>query len=469
MLAGSWVKTRLALLDNILESTAYLEQWKFDYEKYYDDAFARVFGTGRNDGRVGAVGGPNILIMPPHPASGSHKITQTVKQPHGTWCTGVGTYQWPNPGTSFDGSDMVNTDPDTDMDMWHITGTGQAHGTRLTDVEFRNGPRHGWSSHNAGFGEQATLDRVQCTLNGGDGIHFEEAVGGNSIPLVIGTVSGFGNVGAAVRIANEMRTVCNIRHISADDCASALKIDIGAGHRETHVHVGTIKAEVKLNNVMESIIDLENGNNSTIHFGLIHVLVIAGVTHTGTYRVIKNTVAAPNPWRVSYDRVVVRPSSQWTNEIQYQDTIDSYTVGDLQFMGPFRGVNDFVNPEILGTNANKRISVKGEMGVYYYFQSPEGQIEAPRGSFCLRNGGSENGQPSYKTTDIGSNTGWINLATENRTTAQLEDISDAINTTGKYIGKEVFNTTTGRPVYALGTSAGSVWNFANGTTGHTPI
>jgi len=55
------------------------------------------------------------------------------------------------------------------------------------------------------------------------------------------------------------------------------------------------------------------------------------------------------------------------------------------------------------------------------------------------------------------------------TTTALVDIGNAINTAGKVIGKEVFNTTTGLPVWAVGTTAGALWNNATGTTAHTPV
>lgn len=55
------------------------------------------------------------------------------------------------------------------------------------------------------------------------------------------------------------------------------------------------------------------------------------------------------------------------------------------------------------------------------------------------------------------------------TTAALAAIGNAINTTGKVTGKMVFNTTTSKPVYALGATAGSVWVDATGVTAHTPV
>lgn len=56
------------------------------------------------------------------------------------------------------------------------------------------------------------------------------------------------------------------------------------------------------------------------------------------------------------------------------------------------------------------------------------------------------------------------------TTAALAAIGNAINTTAdKVAGYEVFNTTTGLPVWAVGAADGDVWNDATGATAHTPV
>lgn len=55
------------------------------------------------------------------------------------------------------------------------------------------------------------------------------------------------------------------------------------------------------------------------------------------------------------------------------------------------------------------------------------------------------------------------------TTAQLASITNAINTKLKMTGARVFNTTTSRPVFAAGATAGSVWVDATGATAHTPV
>ena len=55
------------------------------------------------------------------------------------------------------------------------------------------------------------------------------------------------------------------------------------------------------------------------------------------------------------------------------------------------------------------------------------------------------------------------------TTANLISLSSDVNTTGKFAGREVFNTSTSKPVYAVGSAPASVWVDATGTTEHTPV
>jgi hypothetical protein len=56
------------------------------------------------------------------------------------------------------------------------------------------------------------------------------------------------------------------------------------------------------------------------------------------------------------------------------------------------------------------------------------------------------------------------------TTAALAAVGNAINTTDKYKGKQVFNETTGILVIAAGPDADDVWkNAGTGATAHTPV
>lgn len=96
--------------------------------------------------------------------------------------------------------------------------------------------------------------------------------------------------------------------------------------------------------------------------------------------------------------------------------------------------------------------------------------------------GAEEGRINFNVKDAGANVsaGYVTkngvftlggvrtLGNYTATSTELEDITDAINTDNKYIGKPVWNTTTGRPVYAVSSTAGGVWNDATGTTAHTP-
>jgi hypothetical protein len=56
------------------------------------------------------------------------------------------------------------------------------------------------------------------------------------------------------------------------------------------------------------------------------------------------------------------------------------------------------------------------------------------------------------------------------TTAALAAVGNAINTTGKYKGKQVFNETTGILVIAADGLPASVWKLCStGATTHTPV
>jgi hypothetical protein len=55
------------------------------------------------------------------------------------------------------------------------------------------------------------------------------------------------------------------------------------------------------------------------------------------------------------------------------------------------------------------------------------------------------------------------------TTVALEAVANAINTTDKYAGKMVWNTTTGVLVVADGPLAADTWSTAAGAATHTPV
>ena len=61
------------------------------------------------------------------------------------------------------------------------------------------------------------------------------------------------------------------------------------------------------------------------------------------------------------------------------------------------------------------------------------------------------------------------MQTPTATAAQLADKTHAINTTDKYLAKQVWVTDATKVVYATGTTDVSVWNSAAGALAYTPI
>lgn len=69
------------------------------------------------------------------------------------------------------------------------------------------------------------------------------------------------------------------------------------------------------------------------------------------------------------------------------------------------------------------------------------------------------GVPLSKYADLG----------EIRTSTQLDDITDSINTNNKWEGKRVFNSTANKPVYATSGTAAATWNDGAGANTNNPV
>lgn len=105
--------------------------------------------------------------------------------------------------------------------------------------------------------------------------------------------------------------------------------------------------------------------------------------------------------------------------------------------------------------------------IYTSTTTPEGAVSGGVGSLCIGTGGAT---PVLYLKESGtSTTGWQPVASNRTaTTANLTSAAHAVNAVGKVAGRSVFNTTTGKPVYATGPLATDVWNDATGTLAHTP-
>lgn len=81
----------------------------------------------------------------------------------------------------------------------------------------------------------------------------------------------------------------------------------------------------------------------------------------------------------------------------------------------------------------------------------------------------------FKITALGDPTAAQDAATKNyvdtpntNTDVEIADISNAINTTGKVVGKQTFDTVNNRLMIASGTAAADPWYVADGSASVTP-
>lgn len=79
------------------------------------------------------------------------------------------------------------------------------------------------------------------------------------------------------------------------------------------------------------------------------------------------------------------------------------------------------------------------------------------------------GKTIIKATGASINGCYIKVLPESDTQTNLRGLAVAINTTNKYVGKQVWDSTNLQPVWAAGPLAGDVWVDGVGTTLHTPV
>lgn len=307
------------------DTYVYLDKFKHDYETYYDDAFARAYGRGRNDGRVGYFGGSTTLILPNHPMDedkpgrGGLRITRTIKAGGYSHILGQGGMKNPLPGSMINCSDLAGDNEKLNMDGIHWGGnaTNHHHDSSIQNLGVYYAPRHGISNYLSGLGEFCWLDRVRCNSNGGNGLSLHQVR--PLVPLHLGSLNLNGNGDAGMAIAGGIRTQVRIDFVSGDNNRSSLiRLERGTGRRTVTVNIGYIKAEIGKPNVMASIVDLQNGNGGFCLIDSIHMDCVIDPTHTDTYRAVNCTVGTP--WRVYVGFFGKRDQTPaWSNELVFDD------------------------------------------------------------------------------------------------------------------------------------------------------
>lgn len=161
-------------------------------------------------------------------------------------------------------------------------------------------------------------------------------------------------------------------------------------------------------------------------------------------------------------------------------------MAQTRFSGPVKSDNGFIYGS---TNTNGvTLTAPSGLAANYTFTLPpndgdNGQVLTTNGSgvtswttngagtvTSVAGAGSVNGLTLTGTvTSSGSLTLGGNFALTASTVAAMEDVADAINTTGKYTGKMVVVLATGLIFTASGSAAADVWRASDGTTTATPV
>lgn len=66
------------------------------------------------------------------------------------------------------------------------------------------------------------------------------------------------------------------------------------------------------------------------------------------------------------------------------------------------------------------------------------------------------------------NTGWRSTTQPTVTAANLASAAHEVNTAGKHEGRQSFDATNDRPVWATGAAPTDPWKYADGVTAVTP-
>ena len=129
---------------------------------------------------------------------------------------------------------------------------------------------------------------------------------------------------------------------------------------------------------------------------------------------------------------------------------------------------DRSNQVLAGAIAIDYTKIVSSVGDLVGNRSPEGLVAAPVGTTYTRMTGNL-GRVLYVKEDGTTSKDWRAHGTRVGTTAELASATSLVNREDKYEGRQVFNTTTNRPVWAAAALPNSAWLHQDGTTAHAPL
>jgi hypothetical protein len=270
-------------------------------------------------------------------------------------------------------------------------------------------------------------------------------------------------------------------------------------------HIDTTNASSFITNMRFENITFELTNGGMIFAAGKHIIIEncgsydLSTTQTGHGVWIGQSSGGLNPQRVRIQNVQKSPISGYALGVGIQDikldsaqsffmdNVDSNTGATLIDYGNSKGVHfntpsspTYANDSLVLRMIGDTITLQGDITAQSFRHetsdvewdvgsgSPEGVETAEPGSLYSRSTPS-GGQAAYVKLTGSGNTGWNILpCMEFRTSTQIQDATDTINTSGKAEGRVVYDTTLQKILFATAGLSTSTWANFNGTVEHTP-
>lgn len=320
-------------------------------------------------------------------------------------------------------------------------------------------------------------DAIQIQTGAGaqiNGVHSERI---SNVWLT--TNNAFGVRGGGNHIIQNVvdaRTFTNSIIWDGNNC----EVDIQVSASDTALGTGTFPGKSYLQGVnpntgANTFLVSATGNRTSVTFNGMRPLSGDAVRVnrlSGNIRFLDDTgerlIAGTANGNVYTEEVNVRGDTnvQWQKDIKVNGVRKSYMISDAAGITIFEDTsNDILFRVRYSDNA---LLFGGGLPIIPVFGTPNGFTDGPATSVAFD---TANLTLWVKQTAPGTLTGWVPVLGTGieATAAQIASAAATINTTAKYLGKKVWDTTNNRELRARGSSATSPWDLVSGGTTVTPV
>ena len=225
-------------------SQVFLQHYKLDSERYWDDAFGRALAESRNIVLPGRRGNRTTLRM-----------ASTLRIPPFTKIVGQGLF-----GTELDFGDAAGNGVEFTADE-----PGFTHDVWLESFVISRAPKNGIYV-NTKLAEDVWFNHITLADCGENGLFFDKGSSGTT-PLHLGHLAAFGNGNAGIHLLRtHQRTAIRIQSVSGDNNAEAL-MRFRSGLSGGSISIGHWKCEVRSAAHGKRAVLSETGQGSYIHLG----------------------------------------------------------------------------------------------------------------------------------------------------------------------------------------------------------